>query len=79
MWLGTLERKGANDMEAEFFKGLQVRITGNHCGHGHQIGEIVTLKKATVNPKIPEYWSLESKEWVFSSDECEPIRKKGRV
>jgi hypothetical protein len=59
----------------EFHEGQKVRIIANTCGHFHDIGEVVTLTKAFLLNDKTNYWSLESDDWDFDSDDCELINE----
>lgn len=57
-------------MSAIFYAGQRVKIINDTCGHGHEIGKVVTLKSAMF---VRDHWDLEDEEeWVFDQDDCEP-------
>lgn len=56
----------------KFYAGQKVKIIDNTCGHNHEIGEVVTLVGAD---EYPSHWDLESVEWTFDEDDCEPYQE----
>ena len=59
-------------MSDKFYKGQNVKIIANTCGHVHKIGTIVTL--AYVKSVGEGGWDFKDTEgWLFDQDDCVPF------
>ncbi len=58
----------------KFYEGQKVKITGNTCFHGHEIGEIVELKH--VKKSQSGVWRLGSESWAIDQNDCKPVEEE---